>query len=252
MKKLLIPIFAIALLFTACSSSDSDVDKEAVITMGAESLEAESGFYSEEYVECLLEGVVELTDITWGDLAEALEQDGNLDSLETATSEEQGEAIGALALTCMADTDILQDLMDDAIEDVIDSADGSPLPAPYGAMEYGDDAELDAIYDLCRDGSDQDCLLLWQSSTVGSEYETFAETCGGRDCDIFSLNGAIDFGSPWGDDPPMEFGDDEYLDELYIACENGDGDACGSLFWEAPFDSEYEQFGLSCGGRWDC
>lgn len=175
MKKLLIPIFATALLFTACSS-DSGVDKEPIITMAAESVEAEAGFYSEEYVECVLEGIVEETDVTWEGIEEIFEQDGNLEALGDSTSDAQNEAVAALAFSCMADTDVFQDLMDDAIEDILES-----------------------------DG-----------------------------------------------DSPMEFGDDEYLDGLYTECDNGDGDACETLYWESPLGSEYEQFGLSCAGRWDC
>ena len=43
---------------------------------------------------------------------------------------------------------------------------------PYGQM-----------YNQCADGDD----LYWEESPIDSEYESFALTCGGRDCDITTL-----------------------------------------------------------------
>lgn len=48
---------------------------------------------------------------------------------------------------------------------------------------------------------------------------------------------------------PMTFGDDPALDELWAACEGGDGGACDQLFDVAPLGSDYEAFGATCGGR---
>ncbi len=50
---------------------------------------------------------------------------------------------------------------------------------------------------------------------------------------------------------PHTFGDDPLLDALWTSCEIGTGNACDELFVTAPPDSEYERFGLSCGGRED-
>lgn len=54
------------------------------------------------------------------------------------------------------------------------STDGS------GAMNYGDDATLDALYDECEGGDLAACDTMWWDSEIGSEYEELAETCGGR------------------------------------------------------------------------
>ena len=81
--------------------------------------------------------------------------------------------------------------------------------------------------------------LLWEESPIDSEYESFALTCGGRDCDITTLG------------IPMNYGDDNYLDDLYDSCADGDDWACQLLWEESPIDSEYESFALTCGGR-DC
>ena len=218
---------------TACgggSGVNSDDDKEAAIKIAAESLEAEIGLYSEEYAECLLEGILEIaTDISWEDIAETLERDGNLDDLNSSLSNDEvdEEDALALALTCAAEADVLQDLMD-GVEDVISSG-----------GNYGDDPYLDSLYNQCADGDDWACQLLWEESPIDSEYESFALTCGGRDCDITTLG------------IPMNYGDDNYLDDLYDSCADGDDWACQLLWEESPIDSEYESFALTCGGR-DC
>ena len=218
---------------TACgggSGVNSDDDKEAAIKIAAESLEAEIGLYAEEDAECLLEGILEIaTDISWEDIAETLERDGNLDDLNSSLSNDEvdEEDALALALTCAAEADVLQDLMD-GVEDVISSG-----------GNYGDDPYLDSLYNQCADGDDWACQLLWEESPIDSEYESFALTCGGRDCDITTLG------------IPMNYGDDNYLDDLYDSCADGDDWACQLLWEESPVDSEYESFALTCGGR-DC
>jgi hypothetical protein len=48
---------------------------------------------------------------------------------------------------------------------------------------------------------------------------------------------------------PQTYGDDPRLDALWDSCERGAMRACDRLFEESPLFSEYEEFGLSCGGR---
>jgi hypothetical protein len=45
------------------------------------------------------------------------------------------------------------------------------------------------------------------------------------------------------------YGDDPALDELWDACAGGSGQACDDLYYAAPTDSEYENFGYTCGDR---
>jgi hypothetical protein len=47
-------------------------------------------------------------------------------------------------------------------------------------FRFGDSPELDALYELCREGALEECNNLWSASPVGTEYELFATTCGGR------------------------------------------------------------------------
>ncbi|MFQ5555569.1 MAG: hypothetical protein ACE5GC_09420 [Acidimicrobiia bacterium] len=48
------------------------------------------------------------------------------------------------------------------------------------------------------------------------------------------------------DRPP---GTDPAMDALWVACGGGDAEACDDLFFQSPSGSDYEEFGLTCGGR---
>lgn len=51
---------------------------------------------------------------------------------------------------------------------------------PGEPRAYGDDPTLDALYDRCRAGSGPACDELFAVAPLGSDYEQFAVTCGGR------------------------------------------------------------------------
>ena len=55
-----------------------------------------------------------------------------------------------------------------------------------GADQYGDDPELDALYDACASGSGAACDQLFFASPIASEYERFGATCGDRFPSILS------------------------------------------------------------------
>jgi hypothetical protein len=48
------------------------------------------------------------------------------------------------------------------------------------ASTYGDDPDLDVLWDACAAGDGAACDDLYVESPFGSEYEEFGETCGGR------------------------------------------------------------------------
>jgi len=48
---------------------------------------------------------------------------------------------------------------------------------------YGDDPELDALWDACEAGDDAACSDLFWQSPIGSEYESFGSSCAGRGCE---------------------------------------------------------------------
>ncbi len=47
-------------------------------------------------------------------------------------------------------------------------------------LRKGDDPRLDLLYEACQQGSGPSCDQLFDASPLGSEYEEFASTCGGR------------------------------------------------------------------------
>jgi hypothetical protein len=113
------------------------------------------------------------------------------------------------------------------------------------ADTYGDDPELDELWDECDGGDGDACDLLFLRSPFGSEYEEFGRTCGGReDDDFFGVCGeGLDAGLP------SEYGDDPELDVLWDACDGGDLGACDDLWFSSPAGSAYEEFGATCGDR---
>ena len=46
--------------------------------------------------------------------------------------------------------------------------------------DFGDDPVLDLLAEQCRRGNDQACDELHVTSPIGSEYEAYGRTCGGR------------------------------------------------------------------------
>ena len=125
-----------------------------------------------------------------------------------------------------------------------------------GSDDYGDDAALDRLWDLCEDGDWDACDDLYWDSPIGSGYEAYGASCGDRDwwwgfCAVFMSNGSSSgssSGNLWPDDPDG-YGDDSTLDRLWDRCADGAWDACDDLYWDSPIGSGYEAYGASCGDR---
>ena len=62
------------------------------------------------------------------------------------------------------------------------------------ADTYGDDPALDALRDDCAAGGYVACDTLWFESPFGSDYESFAETCGALSEEVFFGGREIEFG----------------------------------------------------------
>lgn len=129
-------------------------------------------------------------------------------------------------------------------------------PESPGRQWYGDDADLDGLHDDCAGGEMPACDELFWLSPYGSEYESFALTCGGTGVDAAYGTcawsaGDVEQPSTDGDsadDERSSVGDDADLDELWTACEGGDLAACDELYAESPEGSEYREFAATCGG----
>jgi len=189
-------------------------------------LKVELGIATDEYDDysnCLVSVLKDESGLSWKQILTQVQADPDW-TLDNDLSEEGTTKLFA----CMAfigEENFLQDLMDDADEDVISSG-----------GNYGDDPYLDSLYDQCADGDDWACQLLWEESPIDSEYESFALTCGGRDCEIETPNTV-----PWG-------GGSLDLDALYADCSDGNDDACVLLSELSP-DSEIREFAKTCAGR---
>lgn len=110
-----------------------------------------------------------------------------------------------------------------------------------GPVSYGDDPDLDGLWDACAEGDPPACDDLYGLAPLESEYEKHALTCGGNRA--FDLRPCLftDSFEPW------TYGDDQELDALWDACSVGDAIACLDLFFDSPFDSVYEALGDHCG-----
>jgi hypothetical protein len=71
-------------------------------------------------------------------------------------------------------------------------------------------------------------------------FEIF-DTCGIDPSDFDGGGGFTGTGDTYGDDPE--------LDALWDACAGGDMESCDDLYFQSPFNSGYETFGDTCGGR---
>ncbi len=123
---------------------------------------------------------------------------------------------------------------------------------PGQPFTYGDDAELDRLWDLCASMGTDVCDQLFNRAAEGSEYEAFANSCGGRGVQVACAPGSSGTNpGPSANSNPSNYGDDASLDALWDQCAGGDGQACTALAFQAPAGSAYADFGKSCGNRPD-
>jgi len=104
------------------------------------------------------------------------------------------------------------------------------------------DPALTALYDECGAGDMAACDQLWFEADFGTEYYEFANTCGGTADKAY---GTCESGS--SSVSGESYGDDPVLDELYDKCGDGDLEACDELYFEADYDTDYYNFGVTCG-----
>ena len=122
---------------------------------------------------------------------------------------------------------------------------------PGQPFTYGDDAELDRLWDACASTGTDVCDELYNRSAQGSEYEAFADSCGGRGEQVACAPGAFGTQPSASGTDPQNYGDDPALDRFWDQCAGGDPQGCLALVFQAPPGSAYATFGESCGGRPD-
>jgi hypothetical protein len=124
----------------------------------------------------------------------------------------------------------------------------SPPSDPAG---LGADAELDGYAQACHDGQLLACDDLRAVSPSGSGYEQYGMTCGGR-VKAFDVYTCTDLGGttqPTAPPSALPAGDDPGLDGYAQRCRDGLLSACDDLYSLSPPMSDYEQYGMTCGGR---
>jgi hypothetical protein len=162
-----------------------------------------------------------------------------------------------------ADTDDTTEETEDT-EDTDDSTDDTPdestdTTGPLGTTDIpfaiGDDPVLDELAVDCSEGDMEACDDLYVQSPVDTNYEDFGNTCGDRFPDGAGGSCEEELGEGTTSDTvepteiPFALGDDPELDELATGCADGDLGDCDDLYFQAPIDSNYEDFGKTCGTR---
>jgi hypothetical protein len=148
-------------LIAVVRSGDS-FDRDAAV---ARTLDANAGRLSEEQARCYVDGVHDQLGGRY------LEADASIpDDVASRMTSIRVDCVGVANLGVPSTLDP-------------ESAEASSTPATEAGnlpRKKGDDAALDALYDQCALGSGQACDDLFNLSPVGSEYESFAITCGNR------------------------------------------------------------------------
>lgn len=153
------------------------------------------------------------------------------------------------------------------------------------ATSYGDDDDLDALYDSCAAGDMTACDDLYYdapyTSSGTSEYREFAESCG--DSGLTAIGGMCEYeqdkatdtgeattpdtsGSAMNAEAALDlmqilvdgaaapeasqnYGDNHLLDKFWDECSAGDDNQCGWLYLTSPEGSGYRAHAETCGGR---
>jgi len=115
--------------------------------------------------------------------------------------------------------------------------------AGFGPQAYGDDDRFDHLHDDCSDGDPHACDVLYLLSSIDSDYEAFGETCGETTDGTSFCTPGLEL-----DDGGLAVRGDG-LDELVLACHDGQLHGCDLLFRVSPAASEAERVGYTCGDR---
>ena len=164
MHRFTIALSALVIFAAACGGSDSDSNPDSNENDSESTRTYEDlSFLEKSFVDGVTEGGgTEAAGICMLDAFE----DAGIDASELAdlANEEPSADVLAAIFSCSAEL----------FEGDLFGGDGV-----FGdADTYGDDPDLDALWDGCADGDYAACDTLWIESPFGSDYESFAETCG--------------------------------------------------------------------------
>jgi hypothetical protein len=199
---------AVVVAVIAFMALGGDDDESDVRTQLAAQFRGNSGL-SDDQADCVADHVV---DEIGADRFEDVDFDADEPPAELA-DDLFAAATGSLEACDIDPADFAGTGDDDADDD--DDASGD-------VDGYGDDDELDALYDDCEAGDYQACDDLYNQSPSGSAYEDFGDTCGERNepqgfcVDVYDEDGDDAEGGddllPSGDLPP---GFEDQLADVY-------------------------------------
>lgn len=146
------------------------------------------------------------------------------------------------------------------------AASAPPVDPPVAPL--GSSRVLDGLVAECAGGDLRACDQLFRAAPVGSDYEDYGDTCGGRQpagtsvlCIEAEFAGtgtpgttapattAVPVGIPDPTIEPVDLGDDPAFDLLAQQCYDGDMEACDTLYRSTAPLSDYRSFADSCAGR---
>jgi hypothetical protein len=153
----------VIIVVVALVRSGDSFDREAA---ASRAVDASAGRLTRAQAECYVDGVHEQLG------ARYLAPDASI-------SDDVAARMTAIRVDCVGVANLgVTSTLDPALDP---SASASPsTEAGNLPRRRGDDPTLDALYDQCALGSGQACDDLFDRSPVGSEYESFAITCGNR------------------------------------------------------------------------
>ena len=114
-------------------------------------------------------------------------------------------------------------------------------------IEDSDDVSLSDLKETASDGVKTAVVLLVRECVVAG-----STSGAGEEGSELGADAATPVSTTQAPDPEEDGGApgrDAELDALWVACAEGDTESCGTLFWQSPPDSDYEAFGMSCGGH---
>lgn len=194
---------------------------------------------------------IDITDIT-GD-GDSYGDDAALDALWDACENEDWEACDSLFMQAPVGSEY-----EDFGDTCGNRTDGSSFcTTEFGGgtatdtpTTYGDDAALDALWDACSAEDWESCDALYMAAAVGSEYESYGDTCGGRTDGTAYCVEEMGGGTTTTTEP-FTYGDDAALDALWDACTGEDWQACDDLYLQSAVGSDYELYGDTCGNKYE-
>ena len=136
------------------------------------------------------------------------------------------------------------------------------MPDPASPCDITDpdpDGDFLPLAEQCAAEEWAACDDLFYATPVGSDWEEYGSTCGGRNdrqggsCEQLYAGGGSTTPAPGSVPPatvpPTGLGSDPALDAQAQQCYDGDMAACDDLFFAADADSAYERYADTCAGR---